>query len=507
VPVLAPFAGYVAARAERRARRRGPGHVVRADRSTGVLFSSPLFLTVFLPFTLALYFGGPRRWRNVVLLALSLVFYAWGSGVYVLVLVASGLAAWLFGRAIAGARQAGRPTRRLVVAATIVLLTPLLWFKYASWFSGNIAAVTGVVGVPFPELASRALPIGISFFTFQALSYVFDVDRRDAQPQRRFRDFLLYLALFPQLIAGPIVRYQTVAEQLTHRESDTDRVTLGLQRFTFGLAKKVVVADSVGAVASAAFASPDPSTLTAWIGVVAFAIQIFFDFSGYSDMAIGLGKVFGFDFPENFRRPYSALSITDFWRRWHITLSEWFRDYVYIPLGGNRVSAGRQYVNLLTVFFLTALWHGAAWTFMVWGGLHAAALVVERLTGRNHVVGCRWPAIARARTALLVVTFWVFFRAEDLSTAAGLVRAMYTWQGLTLEPALAASLTSRSVPVLVLACAVFLLPREPVGLFTRYDDPSRFRAVARPVALAGGLVVSMALIATGALSPFLYFQF
>lgn len=476
-------------------------------RSTPVLFSSPVFLTVFLPVVLGLYFVVPSRTRNVVLLVASLVFYTWGSGVYALVLIASGLAAWVFGARIHNLRTARRSTTATMVAATTVLLAPLVWFKYASWFSGNIAAIASVVSVSVPELAPRNLPIGISFFTFQAMSYVFDVNRAAALRQRRFRDFLLYLALFPQLIAGPIVRYQTVADQLTHRVSDADRVTLGLQRFVFGLAKKVIIADSVGSVATAAFASPDPSTLTAWIGAFAFAIQIYFDFSGYSDMAIGLGKVFGFDFPENFRRPYSALSITDFWRRWHITLSEWFRDYVYIPLGGNRVSTGRQYVNLITVFFLTALWHGAAWTFMVWGGLHAAALIVERLTGRNHVDDCRYPVIARARTAFLVVTFWIFFRAENLGVAQRMLTSMFTWQGYGFEPAFVSTLTARSVPALVAGCAIFLLPREPKTLFVDYEHPSTIRAVGRPLALASGLTVSFALISTGSLSPFLYFQF
>ncbi|HUS44040.1 MAG TPA: MBOAT family O-acyltransferase [Ilumatobacteraceae bacterium] len=472
-----------------------------------MLFSSPVFLTVFLPIVLGLYFVAPTRLRNAVLLVASLVFYAWGSGVYVLVLMGSGLVAWLFGARVHQRRSAGASTTSTIAAATIVLLAPLIWFKYASWFSVNIDAIVGIVGISFPELSTRNLPIGISFFTFQAMSYVFDVNRAVALRQRRFRDFLLYLALFPQLIAGPIVRYQTVADQLTHRISDSERVTLGLQRFVFGLAKKVIVADSVGSVATAAFASPNPSTLTAWIGAVAFALQIYFDFSGYSDMAIGLGKVFGFDFPENFRRPYSALSITDFWRRWHITLSEWFRDYVYIPLGGNRVSTGRQYVNLITVFFLTALWHGAAWTFMVWGGLHAAALIVERVTGRNHVEQCAHPVIARTRTAFLVVVFWVFFRAEDLGIAQRMLTSMFTWQGIALEPAFVATLTSRSVPALIGGSAVFLLPREPRTLFVDYQQPSTMRAIGRPVALACGLIVSFSLISTGSLSPFLYFQF
>ena len=472
-----------------------------------MLFSSPVFLTVFLPVVLGLYFVAPTRARNVVLLLASLLFYTWGSGVYVLVLIASGLAAWVFGARVHDLLTAGRSTTRTIAVATIVLLAPLVWFKYASWFSVNIDAVVSVAGLSFPELSPRNLPIGISFFTFQAMSYVFDINRAAALRQRRFRDFLLYLALFPQLIAGPIVRYQTVADQLTHRVSDSQRVTLGLQRFVFGLAKKVIVADSVGSVASAAFESPNPSTLTAWIGALAFAIQIYFDFSGYSDMAIGLGKVFGFDFPENFRRPYSALSITDFWRRWHITLSEWFRDYVYIPLGGNRVSTGRQYVNLITVFFLTSLWHGAAWTFMLWGGLHAAALIIERLTGRNYVEECAHPAIARARTAFLVVTFWIFFRADDLTTAWRLLTSMFTWQGTGLEPAFVSTLTARSVPVLLAACTVFLLPREANTLFVDYERPSTVRAIGRPLALASGLIISFSLISTGSLSPFLYFQF
>ena len=475
--------------------------------SGSMLFSSPVFLTVFLPIVLGAYFLSPSRARNSVLLAASLFFYTWGSGPYVFVLIVSGLAAWIFGARIAAAKRADERTVALVGAATILLLTPLVYFKYASWFSTNIAGLLSVVGVPFPELQERSLPIGISFFTFQALSYVFDVNRSDAFPQRRFRDFLLYLALFPQLIAGPIVRYQTIADQLTTRTSDADRVTSGIQRFVFGLAKKVVVADSVGSVASAAFASPDPSTLTAWIGIIAFTIQIYFDFSGYSDMAIGLGKIFGFDFPENFHRPYSALSITDFWRRWHITLSTWFRDYVYIPLGGNRVSTGRQYLNLVTVFFLTALWHGAAWTFMAWGGLHATALIVERLTGTNHVERPRHPVIARARTALLVTTFWVFFRANTIDDATRLLGAMYTWQGVALEPAFAATLTARSVPVLIAACAIFVLPREPVDRFAVDRSTTTLLAVARPAAVATTLVLSFGLISTGSLSPFLYFQF
>lgn len=472
-----------------------------------MLFSSLTFLTLFLPAVLGVYFVTPRRHRNIILLVASLFFYTWGAGIYVGLLIASGLAAWLFGRGITSRQRSGQATAPMVGAATTIILAPLIWFKYAAWFSSNLSYVLAVAGTEAPEFDSRDIPIGISFFTFQALSYVFDINRTTAKPQRKFRDFLLYLAMFPQLIAGPIVRYQTIADQLADRESSSDRVTAGIQRFVFGLAKKVIIADSVGAIASAAFNSPDPSTLTAWIGAVAFAIQIFFDFSGYSDMAIGLGKIFGFGFPENFARPYSSLSITDFWRRWHITLSEWFRDYVYIPLGGNRVSTGRQYFNLVTVFFLTALWHGAAWTFLIWGGLHALALIVERLTNTNHIDSAPHPAFARFRTALLVVSFWIFFRADTIDDASRMLRSMYTWRGITLEPAFLATLTARSVPVLVAASTIFFFPRKPAGLLNNYSSPSTLKAIGRPVALATAFAVSFAIISTGSLSPFLYFQF
>ncbi len=474
-----------------------------------MLFNSLTFLTTFLPIVAALYFLVRGRVRNGVLLLASLTFYLWGSGSRVLVLIAAGLIAWVVGGIIARKAQAGESTRTATIVGTVLLLSPLLWFKYARWFSEIIGSVTEVVGVEFPEIGSTDLPIGISFFTFQALSYLFDVQRGDAPTQRRFSDFLLYLSLFPQLIAGPIVRYGSVAEQLTNRTSTADGVTRGLQRFVHGLAKKVLIADSVAGVVDASFGVGEISTVGAWVGALAYAVQIYFDFSGYSDMAIGLGLMFGFTFPENFKRPYSALSITDFWRRWHITLSEWFRDYVYIPLGGNRNGTGRQYFNLVTVFALTALWHGAAWTFLAWGALHAALLIIERLTGANHtkVETSRSPVFARARTAVLVVLFWVVFRAADMGEAIDLWKSMLWWNEGGLYPTQWTALNPKAAFMLVLGVLSFLLPRDFSGPKVLQDIKGQAGAAIRPATTALTLAASMAFIAAGGLSPFLYFQF
>ncbi len=474
-----------------------------------MLFTSLTFLTVFLPAVLALYFVLRGQLRNALLLLASLLFYLWGSGSYVLVLVAAGIVAWTAGGFIARRASNSQSTRGATVVGAVLLLLPLLWFKYARWFSEIVADLAANIGINTPEVGSTELPIGISFFTFQALSYLFDVQRGEAGTQRRFSDFLLYLALFPQLIAGPIVRYGTIADQLTNRTATADGVTRGLQRFVHGLAKKVLIADSVAALVDGSFGVGELSTVGAWVGALAYAVQIYFDFSGYSDMAIGLGLIFGFTFPENFRRPYSALSITDFWRRWHITLSEWFRDYVYIPLGGNRNGTGRQYANLITVFALTALWHGAAWTFIIWGALHAAMLVLERLTGTNHTTAdtCRSTAFSRARTAVLVVLFWVVFRAETLGEATDLWRSMLWWNGGGLHPSQWTAMNPRAVAMLIIGISSFFLPRSFSGSRLLANIQSSAGQLVRPVATALALAVSMAFITTGSLSPFLYFQF
>ena len=475
-----------------------------------MIFASLVFLTVFLPTTLALYYFGEHRFRNTVLLLASLLFYAWGSGELVLVLIAIGGVAFGGGRLIQSANDdvGSRKRTALIAAVTLACLSPLLWFKYAAFFSEILSDVLGTVGLGFTPLDSRPLPIGISFFTFQGLSYVFDTAVNRAAPVRRFRDFLLYLALFPQLIAGPIVRFNQVREQIINRTESLNMVALGAVRFVHGLSKKVLIADSVALMADIVFNSPESaSTLAAWIGVMAYTIQIYFDFSGYSDMAIGLGMMFGFRFPENFKRPYSALSITDFWRRWHITLSEWFRDYVYFPLGGSRVKRSTEYRNLITVFFLTALWHGAAWTFLAWGGFHAALLLIERITGLGATHAERGRVPRRLVLVFLVSISWVFFRATSMSDAVSVLQAMFTWQGVDLGPSMIAAFTMKNSIAFAVGLAAFFLPATWVtGTWLISTD----RPTTRTYRLATvGIVMPLSLmvVATGSFSPFLYFQF
>lgn len=475
-----------------------------------MVFSSPIFLTVFLPAVLVLMVVAPKSLRNVVLLLASMVFYYWGAALDTWVLL------WVVGASFLGARAVhGKETdTRVAFGLTLLaVLGPLLWFKYAAFFSDVGLDVLSVVGVEGSPLTTRVLPVGISFFTFQALSYVLDVRRGVAEPLDRADRHLLYIALFPQLIAGPIVRYAEIRDQLYERVITSDRLAVGATRFAHGLAKKVIVADSVAPIADAAFASGDGRTmLAAWVGVLAYTVQIYFDFSGYSDMAIGLGTMFGFTFPENFARPYSSTSITEFWRRWHITLSSWFRDYVYIPLGGSREGEATTYRNLATVFFLTALWHGAAWTFLVWGGLHGLWLIVERVTGLGTTE--RAPLLRRVLTLGIVMVAWVFFRASTIGDAVNYVGDLFSFSGGSVDPQIVTAMTLPSTLMLVVGVASFVLPRDfAIGPWlTRMDVSGMASTAAKPQVarlayVAVAVPVSMALIFANGFSPFLYFQF
>jgi len=473
-----------------------------------LVFSSILFLFYFLPLALAGHMLAPPRLRNAWLLATSLVFYAWGVGAFVLVMLASAAANWAFGLCAARARAAGDRTalRRFVIGAVIVNVGLLAVFKYAGFAFEQINALSGVLGaapIPAPEIV---LPIGISFFTFQSMSYVFDVARGAAPAQTSLSRFTLYVALFPQLVAGPIVRYAPVADALARRTIGRDDVTEGAERFAWGLIKKVVIADALAPVADAAFAA-EPGTLSAgaaWVGLFAYTLQIYFDFSGYSDMAIGLGRMLGFRFPENFARPYSAVSITDFWRRWHTSLSSWFRDYVYIPLGGSRRAPGRVYANLWIVFLLTGLWHGAAWTFLVWGAWHGLLLSLERATGYRDVSRPP-PAVRRLLTLLLVMLGWVFFRAESLPHAIAYFDALAGGGG-EAGAGVWQALDSRALLTLVLAGAVVILPPSHSGWRWFLQEGWRGRA-ARLALLGGGFFYALVLAVSGGYTAFLYFQF
>jgi alginate O-acetyltransferase complex protein AlgI len=476
-----------------------------------MVFSSLAFLFFFLPASLLLYFASPARWRNATLAVLSLVFYAWGAGPLVFVLIAS--AAVNFGLGIAAAserRWRSLPVARLAVIASVAANLALLgYFKYANFFVDQLTSTQAWLGLEPIAWSRVVLPIGISFFTFQAMSYVIDVARRAHPPERRPVDFLLFKSCFPQLIAGPIVRYQEIAADLRERRTRVEDFAAGALRFAHGLAKKVLVADPLGSIAAAAFGLPaaELDAASAWIGVVAYTFQIYFDFSGYSDMAIGMGHLFGFHYPENFDRPYSAVSITDFWRRWHMTLSRWFRDYLYVPLGGSRVAPARLYSNLGVVFLCTGLWHGANWTFVLWGAYHGSLLILERLTGVRDLGDDRARVARRALTLFLVALGWVLFRAHSPAHAIAYYGAMVDVGAGPLSPAVAATLTNQALATLLLAPFVALLPRDFVaGRYLARGD-GWLCAGARLGVVAVLLPWSVLQVARGSFSPFLYFQF
>jgi alginate O-acetyltransferase complex protein AlgI len=498
-----------------------------------VLFTEPTFLFLFLPFLLALYFApdaarvfsGRRSahgaYANWLLLVASVIFYAYGGGAFTWLMLGS--IAFNYWMAMAVDRAHGTPAaKRRVAAAVTVNLIVLGVFKYANFFADNVNALFVVLGMRPVVVPRVLLPIGISFFTFHAISYVVDVYRRDATAQKSPVHAALYLLLFPQLIAGPIIRYRDIADQLARRLVTVDDFAYGVRRFIVGLAKKVLIANVVAGPADKIFSMPirELSAAHAWLAIVCYTFQIYFDFSGYSDMAIGLGRMFGFRFPENFRWPYIAASVQEFWRRWHISLSTWFRDYLYIPLGGNRVSAARRYVNLVTVFFLCGLWHGASWNFVIWGLWHGTFLVVERIRfnrGRRAApnddpsgVGA-WPIWPHGYTMLVVMIGWVFFRAETLTGAIAFLKAMagatiaeptpYTvWWYLTPELWLALAAGAIGSTPWVPAVAARIARAERPGAAWRLE----LLGTATLMAL---LVASVMSVAARTYNPFIYFRF
>ncbi len=491
-------------------------------------FAAPLFLWYFLPAVLIAHWVLPQRFRNGVLAVFSLAFYAVGGGEFVLLLLAMMVVNYTAGLVIGAARvreEAG-PGRRaaatqprlltakrvLVLAVTADLAVLGVW-KYLGFASDVIDSFGRALGGSGSPVIAVALPIGISFFTFHHLSYVVDVYRGERTPMHNPLTFATYIAMFPQLVAGPIVRYHEIIDQLRDQKHDKfDDFVAGFPVFLWGLTKKVVIADSIAPVADAAFAVGDPSFTTAWVGAIAYTGQIYFDFSGYSDMAIGLGLMFGLRLPENFRRPYSAVSITDFWRRWHMSLSRWFRDYLYIPLGGNRVPTGLTYRNLVIVFLLTGLWHGAAWTFVLWGVYHGALLIIERASGLARVQG--FTAGRRAATFVLVVFGWVLFRAADLGEFARVAGAMLQPDLLReplfgLDPDVAIGIGTFQLVLLGAVLASAFLPGTWVTgrVLDGLDRwPDRVRTSVRAGTLALSPYVAIAAVA-GTFSPFLYFQF
>ncbi|MDQ1495483.1 MAG: alginate O-acetyltransferase complex protein AlgI [Actinomycetota bacterium] len=473
-------------------------------------FATPTFLWFFMPTTLLCYWVLPRAARNGVVAVASLVFYAWGGHAFVFLLLACVAVNFAVGLALGSPRPALQRRRKAaLITAIVVDVGALAVWKYADFGSRQISALSRAFGGHDTHVLHLVLPIGISFFTFHHLSYVVDVYRGSRKPLRNPLTFVTYIMMFPQLIAGPIVRFHEIADQLEQRPSDRlGDFAAGFPRFALGLSKKVVVADTIAPVANSVFAlhTSELTTVSAWLGALAYTLQLYFDFSGYSDMAIGLGRMFGFQLPENFNRPYSAASITDFWRRWHMSLSRWFRDYLYIPLGGNRGSRLQTYRNLYIVFALTGFWHGANWTFLVWGLYHGTLLVIERVTGWGDPQTA-WRPLQRAATQLLVIVGWVLFRADSLPRAGHILGAMFVPTGHGLPLTVSTALTHRAFLVFVLALIVFLLPRDFVmGRFVEFGT-SRSAIATKLAYVAVVAPVAAALVAVGTFSPFLYYQF
>ena len=530
-----------------------------------MLFTEPTFLFLFLPLLLALYFApdlarvfertrvaAHGTYANWLLLVASVIFYAKGGGAFTWLMLGS--IAFNYWMAIAvGRATEPRTARRWLAFAVTVNLVVLGIYKYANFFVDNVNTLSGVLGAARLEVPRVLLPIGISFFTFHAISYVVDVYRRDATAQKSPVHAALYLLLFPQLIAGPIIRYRDIADQLARRIVSTDDFAYGIRRFVVGLGKKVLIANVVAGPADKIFAMPAAqlSPAHAWLGIVCYTLQIYFDFSGYSDMAIGLGRMFGFRFPENFRWPYIAGSVQDFWRRWHISLSTWFRDYLYIPLGGNRVSPARRYRNLITVFFLCGLWHGASWNFVIWGLWHGAFLVVERLVGdrnpqsairnpqsairnpqsairnpkslarrsvedakaaaiRNASGVLEWPIWPHLYTLAVVMVGWVFFRAETLPSAIAFLKALAGVDATAPTPYTVGWYLTSELWLGLVAGAIGSTPWI-AALARRFARPQHERlAPVRLLATASliaVLVASIMSMAARTYNPFIYFRF
>jgi len=478
-----------------------------------MIFSSLTFLFVFLPVLLVAYYACPAKYRNWVALAASGFFYAWGAPRFVLVLVASSLADYVLSCELSAGRRSPGVRRGVLAAAIVMNIGLLLYFKYANFFVEELNGLLARLGGGEFSWMDVALPIGISFFTFQKVSYLVDVYRGTAQVARNAGDYLLYVMLFPQLIAGPIVRYHDVARQLVERDYTSSRFFTGILRFCQGLGKKVLVANTLGEIADAAFgAAPgDLSCGWAWLGVLAYAFQIYFDFSGYSDMAIGLGRLLGIEFLENFNRPYISKNFTEFWRRWHISLSNWMREYLYVPLGGNRKGETRTYFNLWIVFLISGFWHGAAWNFIAWGAFHGFFLSVDKLFKGTRL--SRAPAwLALPATFVLVLFSWVLFRAPTLTDALAYMGRMVSPMAVGApEPLVAAVFGLRQQVMLAAALVLCFGPavwRHPFD-FMRLDPAQATlrQVLVRFVVAMGLLAWSVAVLATSTFNPFIYFRF
>ncbi len=473
-----------------------------------MVFSSVVFILFFLPIFLSLYHFTPSKYKNAVLLGSSIFFYAWGAPLFIFVLLLSTVIDfYLVGQLY---RARGALKKKWLIASLVMNLGLLAYFKYANFFIENLNFFLKQVGVESLSWTSVVLPIGISFYTFQTLTYSIDVYRNNAVPQKKLSNYVLYIMLFPQMIAGPIVRYNTIAKELEERHPSADDRLIGIYRFCVGLAKKVLIANVLGAyvdqymgTVQGGFFVPD-STLTAWLIMLAYTFQIYFDFSGYSDMAIGLGRILGFSFPENFNMPYISKSITDFWRRWHITLGDFMKNYLYIPLGGNRGSKRLLYTNLVVVFLLSGLWHGASWNFVLWGCYHGFFLVVERLF--LHKLYVKIGSVSILITFLIVMHGWVIFKIEDIGVAFQYVQKLWDFSNVYSGNYQLQLLVTLSVAFLL--CFGALVPKIKKGV--QFYMASQFNIKTHIVLIFSSVILyilSLSFILSSNFNPFIYYRF
>ncbi len=467
-----------------------------------MVFSTPIFMFYFLAFTLAVYYVVPRKWRNVVLLCASLFFYWWGERAYVAIMFLSTAIDYTHGLLVERCRARGNDRgARLAVASSVVFnLALLCFFKYWDFIAGSLQAV----GLGFMPVLGVHLPIGISFYTFQTMSYTIDVYRGDARAQRSILNFGTFVTLFPQLIAGPIIKYKDLGDQIDQRTCSTEKFASGVQILMVGLGKKLLIANNVGMLwdSCKAMAPGELTVAGAWLGVLAFTFQIYFDFSGYSDMAVGLGRMLGFEFLPNFNYPYISKSITEFWRRWHISLSTWFREYLYIPLGGNRCSRPRWMFNLLAVWAATGIWHGASWNFLLWGLYFFALLMAEKFLLLNWLD--RAPGlIGHLYTMFFVMVSWAIFAIEDFSQLGAYLKVMFGLGGVPLVNSNFGYYLTSYLPILCLAA----LASTPLGAALYRRLGTRTAQAVCALLIAGGLLVCTAYLVDGTYNPFLYSNF
>ena len=464
-----------------------------------MIFSSLTFLFAYLPLTLAVYFLVPLRWRNLVLLLISLFFYGWGEPIYITIMFLSILIDYSHGLLVEKHRANDKKARYFVGQSVVFNLLLLGFFKYWDFFAANLSLIPGIsipqFGIP--------LPIGISFFTFQTMSYTIDVYRQDAPAQRNIINFGAFVTMFPQLIAGPIVKYKTVAAELNQRSNTFEDFALGARRFCVGLAKKVLLANSIGALWDAQLAAQGAGELSvvgAWLGLFAFGFQIYFDFSGYSDMAIGLGQIFGFRFNENFDYPYLSSSVTEFWRRWHMSLTSWFREYLYIPLGGNRGGTMKALRNILIVWFCTGFWHGASWNFILWGLYFAAWLILEKYVFRS--VLAKTPAVLKhLYTIIVVFVGWGLFAMEDLTVCGQYLKTCFGGGSLW------SAADGYTLSSYLLTFVILIVASTKIGVQTWNKLSEKTQKILSPILMALALIICTAYLVDGSYNPFLYFRF